>query len=63
MLYVEVNDRLGRTSAFRGESGKVWDRRYLALAVRSGEGPCTYPLRTETVQSLPTVTRRPRATR
>src|SRR5690349_5414305 len=33
-------------------------RRYLAVAARSGEGPFTYPLRTETAQSLQRVTKR-----
>jgi hypothetical protein len=34
---------VGRTYSFRGEAGNVWNRRYLVVAARSGEGPFTDP--------------------
>ena len=40
---------LSRTSTFRGEDRKVRNRRYLAVAARSSEGPFTYPLQTLTI--------------
>ena len=48
----------GRASRFHCCLANGRLRRYLAVAARSGEGPFTYPLRTETVQSLQRVTRR-----
>jgi hypothetical protein len=32
---------MGRTSPFRGEGGKVWNRRNLVTLMRRGEGPLT----------------------
>jgi hypothetical protein len=49
---------LGRTSPFRREGGKVWNRRYLAVAARSGEGPFTYRLQTPNHRALQTVVER-----
>jgi hypothetical protein len=33
----------GRTSPFRGEGGKVWNRRIFPVPAGSGEGPFTEP--------------------
>jgi hypothetical protein len=35
--------QLGRTSPFRDEGGKVWNRRVSPVAPRRGEGPLTEP--------------------
>jgi hypothetical protein len=40
-----ANGRNGRTSPFRGEVGKVCNRRYLAVGACVGEGPESHPMK------------------
>jgi hypothetical protein len=39
----------GANLRFRGDSRKVWNRRTLVVAARSGEGPFTHPLQTSSI--------------